>query len=316
MGLPKTLAFISIRGTLRAAICLKRVSIPLSLASFGSNSECFGTANWIFRAHGETAVIKHQSNLQIWLLVFLLSVGFAPTTTPGAQADQLATLKQSLTANQKRLMEYQWTELTTVSVNNEQKLRTTKACRYDLNGQLLKQDLTTPAEQASPRGPRGRVTAKKEQELADYMQRAAMMIKEYVPPDIRRIEAARARGMMVKPTATGVQLWMGNYFKPRDTIAIEMKGDKIDRIHVDTYLDSEDDRVSLDANFTSLPDGTNYASQIGLVALKRGVLVMVENSNYQKPMVKFVPLRQPQKDQCAQVSSLTLKLGRRELQSC
>jgi hypothetical protein len=125
------------------------------------------------------------------------------------------------------------------------------------------------------------------------MQRAVMMVKEYVPPDIQRIESARGGGMMVKPTATGVQLWMGSYFKPRDTIAIEMKGDKIERIHADTYLDSEDDKVTVDANFSSLPDGTNYASQIGLVAVKKGLLVMVENSNYQKPMVKSVPPRQP-----------------------
>ena len=196
----------------------------------------------------------------------------------------MATLKQSLTANQKRLMEYQWIETTTVRLNNEQKSKTQRVCRYDASGQLLKQDLTTPTEQPSPRALTGRVATKKEQDLTDYMQRAAMMVKEYVPLDIRRIDAARGRGMMVKPTATGVQLWMGNYFKPRDTIAIEMKGDKIERIHVDTYLDSEDDKVTLDANFTSLPDGTNYASQIGLVALKKGVLVMVENSDYRKPM--------------------------------
>jgi hypothetical protein len=225
-------------------------------------------------------VIKRHSSLQIWLLFFLLSVGFVPTTTLSVQADELTTLKESLTANQKRLMEYQWTETTVVSLNNVQKSKTQKICRYDPNGQLLKRDLTTPTE-TSARGP---AAAKKEKELADYIQRAAMMIKEYVPPDVRRIDAARAKGMMVKPTANGVQLWMGNYFKPRDTIAIEIKGDKIERIHVDTYLDSDDDRVSLDVNFTSLPDGTNYASQIGLVALKRGLLVMVENSDYKKPM--------------------------------
>jgi hypothetical protein len=234
-------------------------------------------------------VIKRQSSLQIWLLVFLLSFGLVPTTILATQDDNIATLKQSLTANQKRLMEYQWIETTKVTLNNEEKSKTQKACRYDANGQLIKQDLAKPAEPSSPRGPRGRASTKKEQQLTDYMQRATMMVQEYVPPDIRRIETARAGGMMVKPTATGVQLWMGNYLKPRDTIAIEMKGDKIERIHVDTYLDSDDDKVTLDANFTSLPDGTNYASQIGLVAAKKGLLVMVENSNYQKPMVKSVP---------------------------
>ena len=234
-------------------------------------------------------MIKRQSNLQIWLLVVLLSVGFGPATTLRAQTDSVATLKQSLTANQKRLMQYQWIETTTVKLNNQQKSRTQKACRYDPNGQLLKQDLTTHTEQSSPRGLTGRNAATRKEELTDYMQRAVLMVKEYVPPDIQRIDNAKAAGMMAKPTANGVQLWMGNYLKPGDTVGIEMKGDAIDRIHVDTYLDSKDDKVTLDANFTSLPDGTNYASQIGLVAAKKGVLVMVENSDYQKPMVRSLP---------------------------
>jgi hypothetical protein len=235
-------------------------------------------------------MIKRQSSLQIWLLVFLLSVGLSPATTVRAQTDSVATLKQSLTANQRRLMQYQWIETTTVKLNNEQKSRTQKACRYDLNGQLLKQDLPTPTEQSSLRGPRGQDSATTKQELTDYIQRALLMVKEYVPPDIQRIDTAKAGGMMAKPTATGVQLWMGSYLKPGDTIGIEMKGDAIDRIHVDTYLDSKDDKVTLDANFTSLPDGTNYASEIGLVAAKKGVMVMVENSDYQKPMVMSFPL--------------------------
>lgn len=233
-------------------------------------------------------MIKRQSNLQIWPLVFLLSVGFGPATTLRAQTDSVATLKQSLTANQKRLMQYQWIETTTVKLNNEQKSRTQMACRYDPNGQLQKQDLTTATEQSSPRGLRGGNAATKKQGLTDYMQRAVLMVKEYVPPDIQRIDRAKEGGMMTKPTATGVQLWMGNYLKPGDTVGIEMKGDAIDRIHIDTYLDSKEDKVTLDANFTSLPDGTNYASQIGLVAAKKGVLVMVENSDYQKPMVMFL----------------------------
>src|SRR5262245_26762496 len=137
-----------------------------------------------FRAQGETAVIKQHSSLQIWLLVLLLSVGFGPATTVRGQADNVATLKESLTANLKRLMQYQWIETTTVKLNNAQKSKTQKACRYDPNGQLQKQDLTTTAQQSSPRGITGRATTKPAQGLTDYMQRAAMMVDAYVPPQI------------------------------------------------------------------------------------------------------------------------------------
>lgn len=250
-------------------------------------------------------MIKLQSSLQVWLLVFLLAVGFGPATTVRAQADNVATLKKALTANQKRLMEYQWIETTTVKLNNQQKSKTQKACRYDPNGQLQKQDLPA-TEQPPPPRTLSRAVLKKEQELAEYTQRAAMMVQEYVPPDLKRIDAAKAGGTMAKPTANGVQLWMGDYLKPGDTVGIEMKGEAIDRIHVDTYLDSKEDKVTLDANFTSLKDGTNYASQIGLVALKKGVLVMVENSDYQKPMAMSVPPRQLE---CAAFANVECLVG-------
>lgn len=239
-------------------------------------------------------MIKRQSSLQTWILVFLLSIGYMPATTVRAQEDKAAALKQSLAANQKRLMQYQWIETTTVLLKGEQKSKTQKACRYDPNGQLQKQDLSIPTEQSAPLGVRGGLVQKKKEGLTDYMKSAVSLVKEYVPPDSQRIDAARGAGMMAKPTASGFQLWLGNYLKPGDTIGIEMKGDAIDRIHVDTYLDSRDDKVTLDANFTSLPDGTNYASQIGLVAVEKGLQVMVENSNYVKPMAMSVPPRQLQ----------------------
>ena len=251
-------------------------------------------------------MIKRKSSMQTWMLVFLLSIGWMPAAIVRAQADKVAALKESLAANQKRLMQYQWIETTTVLLKGTQKSKTQKACRYDPNGQLQKQDLPGATEQASPRGLRGRVVQKKKEELTDYMKRAVILVKEYVPPDSQRLDSAKGTGMMAKPTASGVQLWMGNYLKPGDTIGIELKGDAIDRIHVDTYLDSKDDKITLDANYTSLPDGTNYASQIGLVAVTKGLQVMVENSNYQKPMAMYAPPRQLQLAEFVNVECISM----------
>jgi hypothetical protein len=249
-------------------------------------------------------VIKRKPNLQIWILVFLLSIGFVPTTTVRAQADKAAALKQSLAANQKRLMQYQWTETATMMVNGAQESQTQKAVRYDPDGQLQKMDLTKPTQQPSPRGG---VAAKKREEQADYMKRAVLLADEYVPPDSKRVDAATAAGAMAKSTTSGAQLWMGNYLKNGDTVGVEMKGDAIDRIHVDTYLVSKDEKITLDAGFTSLPDGTNYASQIIIVVVGKGIQVMVENSNFTKPMTKSAPPPQLQLVAFARVECIMMR---------
>ena len=199
------------------------------------------------------------------------------------QPDKVAALKQSLADNQRRLAHYQWVETTIVSVKGDQKSEVQKACLYGPDGKVQKQQMSAPAEQSSPRGLRGRIVAKKKEEMTDYMQNAAALVHQYLPPESHRIQAAKDAGnIALKPGGGGVQLQISNYLKPGDMLTISLAGNDIQQIHIVTYLESPKDAITLDANFASLNDGTSYPGKIILVAPAKNIQIDVQNSNYRK----------------------------------
>jgi hypothetical protein len=223
-----------------------------------------------------------------------------------AQGDKVAAVKQHIAENQKQLAQYQWVETTTVSLKGEQKSQTQKACHYGPDGKVQKQPITAPAQQSSPRGLRGRIVAKKKEEMTDYMKNAAALIHEYVPPDSQRIDSAKNSGnIALKPGANGVTLEITNYLKPGDMLSLNLANDRIQKIHVATYLDSQKDAITLDTTFASLTDGTSYPSQSVLVATAKNIQVVVQNSNYQKMMAAAPSQQSPQGGAAEGIDSLT-----------
>jgi hypothetical protein len=51
---------------------------------------------------------------------------------------------------------------------------------------------------------------------------------------------------------------------------------------VDTWLEKPENKVTLEVNFQSLPDGTRYAAITVLQIPGDDIEVRIENSNYQK----------------------------------
>jgi hypothetical protein len=197
--------------------------------------------------------------------------------------DPAAAFKQSLAENQKKLAHYKWVETTTVSLKGEVKSQTQKLCFYGPDGKVQKQQISAPPQQETQRGLKGRIIAKKKEEMTDYMHEAVALVHQYVPPDHQRIEAARNAGnVAIKPGAGTVQLEVKNYLKPNDVLSITPDGNAIQKIHVGTYLESAEDTITLDVNFAALPDGTNHPARTVLVAPKKSIQVVVENAGYQK----------------------------------
>jgi hypothetical protein len=199
------------------------------------------------------------------------------------EQDKVAALKQSLAENQKRLRQYQWFETTVVSLKGEQKSQTQKICHYVADGTVQKQQISAPPQQSDSRGLRGRIVEKKKEEMADYMESAAALIHQYIPPDSQRIQAAKDAGnIALKPTSSGVQLEIRNYLKSGDAMTITLAGDAISQINVSTYMDSPQDAITLDVAFASLSDGTNYPAKSVLLAPAKNIQVVVQNSGYQR----------------------------------
>ena len=226
--------------------------------------------------------MKRQSNLFSFCCTVFATLGLTLLVV-ATQQDKVAALKQSIAANQQRLLQYQWLETTVVSLKGDEKSRTERACSYGPDGKVQKQQISAPAEQSSGRGLRGRIVEKKKEEMTDYMKQAAALIHEYVPPDSNRIQAAKDAGNITfKPGATGVDVQISNYLKPGDALTLTLQSGAVQKLHVGTYLDSQQDAITLDTTFATLSDGTSYPAQSVLVAPAKNIQVVVQNSDYKK----------------------------------
>ena len=202
-----------------------------------------------------------------------------------ALEQHVAALKQALQQNQAQLRKYEWVETTIVSLKGEEKDRKQQRAYYGADGKVQK-ILLDDVKAAPPSGGRlkQRVVAKKTGEMTDYMESAAALIQQYVPPNPADIDSAKKRGKVAfRPGQGGVvRLELTDYLKPGDLLAIDLDtaANRLVGINVNTYLDTPDDAVTLAVGFATLPDGTNYTAQTTLDAKAKNVSVVVQKSGY------------------------------------
>jgi len=211
---------------------------------------------------------------------------------------KVAELKQSLAANQKALQQYTWVETTEISMKGEVKKTEKKECRYGTDGKVIKTELAgaapAPAKDSGGgkrRGGRGavkeKVVANKVDDLKDYMGDVAALVKQYVPPDSAKIQAAAQGGKAAldKETSPGIaQLTITDYDLPGDKLAIAFNSaaKQLAGVNVNSYLGKQKDTVTLAVRFASLPDGANYPAETVLVAKAKQIQVKITNSGHTK----------------------------------
>ena len=214
-----------------------------------------------------------------------------------AQQDKVAALKESLAANQKLQQQYRWVETTVISMKGEEKSRIQKQCFYGPDGKVQKQQLTAPPpEQAAPGGVKGKIVAKKKEEISAVMKQAVALVQSYVPPDPQRIQAAKAAGnLAMSPTGPdSMRLDLRNYVKSGDSLSIglDTARNALQTVSVKSYLESEKDAVTLDVTFARLRDGLSYPGNVALNVPEQKIQVVVQNSNYQR-VTPAAPAQQP-----------------------
>jgi hypothetical protein len=222
-------------------------------------------------------------------IVCCLVAPLAAQQAPAGGADHAAKVKQSLQASMAALRTYEWVETTVVSVKGDEKSRTQKSCLYGADGKVQKTPIGEPAQSSGkkPRGLRGKVAKKKKAEMSESMQEAVGLIKQYIPPDPARIEAAKQAGKLSvnPPDAKGmVHLVIRDYLKQGDsvTLAINAAADQFSGMAVSTFTEKEKDTVGLKVSMGSFADGTVYPATIHLDVAAQNLAVAIENSGYKK----------------------------------
>ena len=205
--------------------------------------------------------------------------------------ERVAALKQSMQESQTKLRQYEWIETTIISLKGEEKARTQKRCYYGADGKLQKVPIGTPAPAQQPPaggGRRGRVKAKvvenKKEDMKDYMERAAALVQQYVPPQPADIQRAKDAGKVTaNPAGPGlVRLEFPDYLKPGDRLSIDVDAaaNQLRGLTVASYLDQADDAVALAVQLGTLGDGTSYTAQTTLDAAAKKIRVVIQNAGH------------------------------------
>lgn len=212
----------------------------------------------------------------------------APAQEQPALPKLVADVRQSIAQNQSRLRSYTWTETTEVSLKGEVKKREQAECRYDPSGKLIKTPIGAPAEpKKEPRGLKGKMVAKKADEMKDYMDRVGSLVHRYVPPSPQTMKAAFDAGKAAigksedGGTAT---LLFRDYAKPGDTMTlqIDLRTKMVHSFTVETYLDEPADAVRLNAMFSTLDGGVNYVEHTVLDATAKEIQIKTTNFGHHK----------------------------------
>jgi hypothetical protein len=209
---------------------------------------------------------------------------FAPAQNTELQ-EKLAAVKQAAAENRQRLQQYQWTETTQVTLKGDQKPPTQNLCQYGPDGQVQKTPIGPPPEQPSGGRMKQRIIEKKKEEMQDYMQDVKAVLAMYIPPDPQRMQQAyQAGNVAFSPVPGAINLVFTNYAQQGDkmTLTFDTGQRKIRALSIDTYMGEAKDKVTLQAQMASLPDGTNYVAQSVLNASAKQLTVTTTNSNYQK----------------------------------
>lgn len=226
------------------------------------------------------------------IITSVLGAAGAAAQSAPAPDQVVAALKQNLGESQKRLRQYEWIETTTISHNGEQKSQKQQRVYYGADGTLVKLPLGEAAPQEPQGGRRGgrlkqRVVENKKEDLKDYMEKAAGLIHQYVPPDPAKIQTAKDAGKLaVRPQPDGtLMVECRDYVQPSDmlTIGVDAKAALLSALSVATYLEKPEDAVALNVRFGTLADGTSYTAQSTLDVKAKNIRVVVANSGH-RPM--------------------------------
>jgi hypothetical protein len=220
-----------------------------------------------------------RQTLLISFSVAAFSQPLGPVKAPLEQ--RLGEVKQSIAQNQARLKRYAWIETKEIRLKGEVKKREQSECFYGPDGKVQKTPVGDTPPPKERRGIRGKIVANKIDEMKDYMDRVSSLLRRYIPPDPQTMQAALRSGKVTLEPAGGALVFSG-YVKPGDkvTLTFDRVTKQIRSFAVATYLDDPKDTVTVDARFSTLPDGTNFVEESVLNVSAKQIQIKTTNFGY------------------------------------
>lgn len=238
----------------------------------------------------QSQIRKSKLRIATCLAVTLIAVTIMAQETE--QQKRVAAFKQAVQQSMAGLRKYEWIETTTVMLKGEVKSQKQNRCYYGSDGKIQKVAVgeadSPPQEQSKGRrGGRlkGRIIAKKKEEMTDYMKQAVDLVHQYIPPDPALIQYSKdAKKVVVESVDPNrvVRVSFHDFIKAGDLLSatLSIQPNAILDVNVSTWLESHTDGITLVVSFSQLPDGTSYSSRTTLDAKSKNIKVVVENSGH------------------------------------
>jgi hypothetical protein len=224
--------------------------------------------------------------------ILALSLPAATTVAQNQEVQQrLAEVKQSAAQNKQALAHYSWQEQQTIAIKGDVKDTKTSQVHLGPDGKPQKVEMENMPQSSGGRqhGLGHHVKEKKGEEYKEYGQQIAALAQQYAQPDPERLQQAFQQGnvMMGSGGAPGeVKLVITSYIKPNDKVTLNFnkQAKAIQSLDIATYLNDPKDAVTIAAQFSPLPDGTNHVATMQMKGVSKDLLITTKNSNYQKMM--------------------------------
>lgn len=240
--------------------------------------------------------IDRKSLIMLSALAGVL-IGLVPGRLPLAWAQnpqvqqRLAEVKESAAKNKEALSHYSWQEQQTIAIKGDVKDMKLYQVHLGPDGkpQKVETENTPTSSGGRKHGLAHHVKEKKGEEYKQYGQQIATLAQQYAQPDPQKLQQAFQQGNVMLGsggTPGEVKMVISNYIKPNDkmTVIFNQQVKAIQSVNVATYLQDPKDAVSIGAQFSQLPDGTNHVASTQTKGESKDLLVTTQNSNYQKTM--------------------------------
>jgi hypothetical protein len=201
--------------------------------------------------------------------------------------EKLAAVKQSLAQNKQALAQYTWQEKQSTAVKGDVKSEKLFQVRLGPDGKPQKTETMGTPQSSGGRGLKGHIKEKKQEEFKEYGQQIGALAQQYAAPDPQRLQQAFQQGnvMLGSGGAPGeVKMVIKNYVKPNDqvTLIFNQQAKAIQSMQIQSYLSDPKDAVTIAAQYSQLPDGTNHVSTMQINGVSKELTITSQNSNYQK----------------------------------
>lgn len=237
-------------------------------------------------------ILARQRVLLRALTIALVAMLEAAAVAQSPELQQkVGEIKQTAAENKQALAHYSWQQQQTTAIKGEVKDTKLFQVHVGPEGEAQKVEMAnTPATSAGGGGRiKHHIVEKKKEEYQEYGEEIRALAEQYAQPDPGRLQQAFQQGNITLGPAGipgEVKLLISNYVKPGDkvTLTFNRQGRAIQSLDVSTYLSDPSDAVTIQAQFSKLPDGTNHVSTMQINGVSKNLLVTTRNSNYQKIM--------------------------------